>query len=166
MQGWGSRPLSTFSPAQRHWFQTFYLQLCPHLRMLKMWETEMLHKLSNTAEHFKWLYKSQNTSGRAVSGPQAMQTRQSRSVFLKFCNSFSLLNCSLPVWIINDASIYPLFQDFKVRHAGCLGQIQAQLLGLAVPRVIESLVMEQAQGWSSHALTLIHRSSWNLKIPM
>lgn len=66
---------------------------------------------------------------------------------------------NIPVWIIDDASIDPLLQDLKVRDTGSLGQVEAQLLGLAVPCVVERLVMEQAESRPSCALTFVNRSS-------
>lgn len=63
---------------------------------------------------------------------------------------------SLPVWVVNDASVDPLLQDLKVRSAGRLGQIEAQLLRLAVPCVVEAPIMEKAQRRPANTLAFIH----------
>lgn len=63
---------------------------------------------------------------------------------------------SVPVWILNDAPVDPLLQDFKVRDAGCFSQIQTQLLGLAVTSVVEGSVMEKAQRRPTHTLSFVY----------
>lgn len=62
-----------------------------------------------------------------------------------------------PVWILDDASVNPLLQDFKVRDTGRFSEVEAQLLSLAVTCVVEGPVMEEAQGCSTHTLSFVHR---------
>lgn len=64
---------------------------------------------------------------------------------------------ALPVRVIDYPSIDPLFQNLKVRHTGSLGEVQAQLLCLAVARVVEAPVVEKAQGGPPDTLAFIHR---------
>lgn len=66
----------------------------------------------------------------------------------------------LPVWVFNDAPIDPLLKYFKVGDAGCFGQIEAELLSLAVSGVIEGTIMKQAEGRAAHTLTLVNRSGY------
>lgn len=50
-----------------------------------------------------------------------------------------------PVRILDDAPVDPFLQDFKVRDAGCFGEVETQLLSLAVPCVVKGSVVEEAQ---------------------
>lgn len=67
---------------------------------------------------------------------------------------------TVPVWIFNDAPIDPLLKYFKVGNTGCFGQIEAELLSLAVSGVIECAIMKQAEGRATHTLTLVNGSGY------
>lgn len=67
---------------------------------------------------------------------------------------------TVPVGILDDAPVDPFLQDFKVRDAGCFSEVEAQLLSLAVPRVVEGSVMKKTQSRPTHTLSFIHRRRW------
>lgn len=46
-----------------------------------------------------------------------------------------------PVRVLDDAPVDPLLQDFKVWDTGGFGEIETQLLSLAVTCVVEGSVM-------------------------
>ena len=64
---------------------------------------------------------------------------------------------SPPVRVIDDPPVNPLLQDLKVGRAGSLGQVEAELLCLAVTRVVEAPVVQEAQGGSPDTFAFIHR---------
>lgn len=61
-----------------------------------------------------------------------------------------------PVWVLNDAPVDPLLQDFKVWDTGCLCEIETQLLSLAVTCVVEGPVMKKTQCRPAHTLSFVH----------
>lgn len=48
-----------------------------------------------------------------------------------------------PVRVLDDAPVDPLLQYFKVRDAGCFGEVETQLLSLAVSGVVEGSIMKK-----------------------
>lgn len=61
-----------------------------------------------------------------------------------------------PVRILDDASVDPLLQDLKVWDTGCFGEVETQLLSLAVTSVVESPVMEKAQCGPTHTFSFVN----------
>ncbi len=68
-----------------------------------------------------------------------------------------ILSLTVPVRILDDAPVDPLLQDFEVRDTGCFGEVQAELLSLAVTREVEGSVMKKTQSRPTHTLSFIHR---------
>lgn len=64
---------------------------------------------------------------------------------------------ALPVRVVDDAPVDPLLQNLEVGHAGGLGEVQAQLLRLAVARVVDTPVVKKAQGRAPDTLAFIYR---------
>lgn len=61
-----------------------------------------------------------------------------------------------PIWVLNDAPVDPLLQDFKVWDTGCLCEIETQLLSLAVACVVEGSVVKKTQRRPAHTLSFVH----------
>jgi len=64
---------------------------------------------------------------------------------------------AVPVGVLDDAPVDPLLQDLEVGQAGGLGEVEAQLLGLRVARVVEGPLVQEAQRGAAHALAFVHR---------
>lgn len=63
----------------------------------------------------------------------------------------------VPVRILDDASVDPLLQYFKVRDAGCFGEVETQLLSLAVAGEVEGSIVKETQCRPTRTLSFVHR---------
>ena len=67
---------------------------------------------------------------------------------------------TIPVRVLDDASIDPFLQYLKVRDTSCFREVEAQFLGLTVSSVVEGTIVKEAQRRPTHAVSFVHRGGF------